>query len=163
MNPSQHHDDRLFDDPAFINPALEAEWQAQEQAMRTERANGAGDDVRLQSYRAIARALREPLPDGLPADFAECMAQQVEAQAPQSAVFTTPFERITLGTMIALFGIAIGIAIALSASTTLQPVGEAVRQITHWVANPWLIALGVCLAVSTAMQQWMRTFAMRAV
>jgi hypothetical protein len=160
MIPSQPHD--KFDDPA-----LEREWQAQEQALRAEReqANGLHDDARLRSYRAIARALREPLPQALPADFAVQMARRVEAQAQESAdaSFATPFERIALGAMIALFGIAIGIAIAVSASTALQPIGDAIRQIVTWSANPWLVALGACLAVSSAGQRWIRAVSARAV
>lgn len=164
MNPSQRNDDPQIDDRAFGDPALEAEWQAQEQALRAERghADGAHDDARLRSYRAITRALREPLADALPADFAARMARRVESQAEDSPAVTTRFERIAIGTMIALFGIAIGIAVAMSASTVLQPVGDAVRQIVGWVANPWLVALGACLAVSSAVQRWTRALSAHA-
>lgn len=162
MNTSPPNDDRPFD-----KPALEDEWLAQERALRAERehADGARDDARLRSYRAIARALHEPLPHALPADFAAQVAQRVaesQIQQPAQTPFATPFERTVIGLMIALFGLAIGIAVALSAATVLQPLGDAVRQAVVWSSNPWLMALGVCLATSTALQRWQRTLSTRA-
>ena len=161
MNTSRPTDDRPFD-----HPALEDEWQAQERALRAERehADNAHDDARLRSYRAIARALREPLPDALPADFAAQVAQRAARQTQDSAdlMFATPFERFAIGLMIALFGLAIGTAVALSASTALQPVGDAVRQAVTWGSNPWLVALAVCLATSTALQRLARVLSPRA-
>ncbi len=155
MNPSRPTDDRPFADPA-----RESEWQAQEQALRAERehADGTHDDARQRSYRAIARALREPLSDALPADFATRVAQQAAARAQESAdaKFATPFERVAIGLAIAFFGLAIGAALALSASTVLQPIGEALRQIMLRGSNSWLIALAACLAVSSALQRWNR-------
>src|SRR5258708_11608256 len=142
MNTSHPTDDRPFD-----HPALEDEWRAQERALRAERecADNVHDDARMRSYRAIARTLRDPLSDALPADFAAQAAQRVAAQTRESAdtAFATPFERIAIGLMIALFGLAIGTAVALSASTALQPLGDAVRQAVTWGSNPWLVALGV--------------------
>ena len=51
----------------------EREWQAQERALQEERLHLTGDP-RLAAYRRIARALRQPLPDALPADFARRLA-----------------------------------------------------------------------------------------
>ena len=162
MNTSPPTDDRPFD-----QPALEDEWLAQERALRAERehADGAHDDARLHSYRTIARALHEPLPHALPADFVAQVAQRVAAtQIPQSAQtpFAAPFERIVIGLMIALFGLAIGTAVALSAATVLQPLGDTVRQAVVWGSNPWLMALAVCLATSTALQRLQRALSTHA-
>ena len=55
----------------------EREWQMQERALREERFGAAaGDDPGIAAYRHVARALREPLPDALPSDFAEAIAAQ---------------------------------------------------------------------------------------
>jgi len=159
VNPSHPIEDRPFDDPA-----LEREWRAQEDALRAERgqADPVHDDARRRSYRAVARVLREPLPDALPADFAAQLARHVMAEESADSAFATPFERITLGFMVALFGIAIGVAVAVSASATLQPVGDALHLIVSRGSNRWLVALGACLAVSSAMQRWTRSLAVRA-
>lgn len=158
MNPSHPTEDRPFDDSA-----LEREWRAQEEALRAERerADSAHDDARRRSYRAVARALREPLPDALPPDFAARLEQRVAQERADNA-FASPFERIALGLMIALFGIAIGIAVAVSAAATLQPVGDALHAIMSLGSNRWLVALGACVALSGAMQRLTRSLAVRA-
>ena len=62
----------------------EHEWLAQERALREERAGAiaAGDDALLARYRQVARALRRPLPDALPADFARSVAMRVAHAGP---------------------------------------------------------------------------------
>ena len=57
--------------PPF-DDAHEREWQAQEHALQAERLglDPAGDNARVRRYRLLARALRQPLPETLPGDFA---------------------------------------------------------------------------------------------
>ena len=71
--------------PPFDDAAREREWQAQEHALRAERLglDPAAGDARVRRYRLLARALREPMPDALPADFAQRMAAQVAAAPAQ--------------------------------------------------------------------------------
>ena len=53
----------------------EREWRLQERALREERlASADGGDDGIAAYRKVVRALREPLPDALPADFAANVA-----------------------------------------------------------------------------------------
>ena len=63
-------------------PFDEREWQLQERALREERDGAAGgDEPVLAQYRQVARALRAPLPDALPADFAALVAARAGARA----------------------------------------------------------------------------------
>jgi len=69
----------------FERSALdEREWQAQERARiaaRTGDGASLAQDPLAARYRRVADALRTPLPDALPADFAARMAQIVQAPA----------------------------------------------------------------------------------
>src|SRR6185503_17201786 len=69
--------------PPFDDPAREREWLAQERALDAERRGlaPAGDNARVRRYRLLARALREPMPVALPADFARRMAAQAAVPA----------------------------------------------------------------------------------
>ncbi|MGN6513854.1 MAG: hypothetical protein ACTHKZ_09855 [Lysobacteraceae bacterium] len=60
----------------------EHEWQLQERALREER-DGAprGEDPALAQYRQVARALRAPLAEALPAGFAAQVAARAQARA----------------------------------------------------------------------------------
>jgi hypothetical protein len=61
---------------------MEREWDAQERALRAERAGEREQgDVEVAEYRLVARALRTPPIDALPADFAARTAARVESQA----------------------------------------------------------------------------------
>jgi hypothetical protein len=74
------------DIPPFDDAAREREWLAQENAMRRERLHldPHGDDARTKRYRMLARALRQPLDENLPPDFARQLAAQVGAARPTS-------------------------------------------------------------------------------
>ena len=76
----------------FDDPAHEREWLAQESAMRRERLqlDPRNDDARTQRYRMLARSLRQPPEDGLPADFAQQMARQLGPV--RARRFDAPFE-----------------------------------------------------------------------
>lgn len=103
------------DIPPFDDHASEREWQAQERAMRAERLglDANRDDARVQRYRLITRALRQPPAEALPADFAQQMAAQV---APHAVSAETPRERRLEAT---LFTCVIGIFVIAGAATTV--------------------------------------------
>lgn len=139
--------------PPFDDAAREREWLAQESAMRRERLHldPAGDDARSRRYRLLARTLREPLPDGLPADFAIRMATRVAA-TPTS---TLRFEFVL---MIAL---AIALVIAATAVTAIYgsawlPSFSALLPAPQAPASGWLLTLAGCLGVSWLLGQWQR-------
>src|SRR5262245_10583179 len=55
----------------FDSQREQLEWDAQESAVRAERAGGAaGSDAAVAQYRVIAHALRTPQLDAIPRDFA---------------------------------------------------------------------------------------------
>lgn len=150
MNPTTHDDV-----PTFADPAHEREWLAQEQAMRRERLHldPAADDARAQRYRLLARALREPQPDGLPADFAQQLARQV-AGAPAKVV-DARFERaLTASLAIAMLLAAVVVSVlyggnwlaAISTSVPAPPPG----------ASRWLLAFGACVGMSWLFALWQR-------
>ena len=58
------------------------EWDAQEGAVRAERAgSAAGGDTGVAQYRVIARALRTPELDAIPRDFAAQAAARAQRDA----------------------------------------------------------------------------------
>ena len=147
---NQHIDDDI---PPFDDAACEREWLVQESAMRRERLHldPTGDDARSRRYRLLARALREPLPDGLPADF----AQQVATRAAASPKVVP---RIEVVLMIALF---VALVIAAGGATVIYgsawlPSFSAILPAPHAPASRWLLALAGCLGVSWLLGQWQR-------
>jgi hypothetical protein len=81
--PHGWHDDPPSNRPSWRSlDALrqEAEWQAQERALEQERRGVPLDaaDPRLAEYRLIARALRNPAMEPMPADLAAQIVQHVE-------------------------------------------------------------------------------------
>ncbi|MHB1057465.1 MAG: hypothetical protein ACYC0F_06250 [Rhodanobacter sp.] len=148
MNPN-------IDDPIlpFGDDASEREWLAQERAMRRERLHldSAGDDARSRRYRLLARALREPLPDALPADFAQHMAARVAGARPPAPRIR--FEFVLLFALGSALLIGAGTVTAMYGRAWLQPFRELLP------ASPaptlgWLLALGGCLAVSWLLGHW---------
>jgi len=66
----------------FDDEREQREWDAQESALRAERAKaGAGGDAAVAQYRLVARALRAPELDPIPSDFAARTAARAEREA----------------------------------------------------------------------------------
>lgn len=141
-----------IDDPIlpFDDDASEREWLAQERAMRRERLqlDPAGDDARGQRYRLLARALREPLPAALPADFAQRMAASVRPARPGIR-----FEFALLSVLAGTLVIGAGTVTAIYGRAWLQPFRELLPAFQAPTLG-WLLALGGCLAVSWLFGQW---------
>lgn len=151
---NQHTDDHL---PAFDDAAHEREWLAQERAMRRERLqlDSAGDDARSRRYRLLARALREPLPHALPADFAQQLAAQVATLPARQAPGGGSFESALALALAIVLAIAAAAVVALYGSTWL-PSFAALLPAPHAPATRWLLALGGCLGASWLLGQWQR-------
>jgi hypothetical protein len=151
---NQHTDDHL---PAFDNDAHEREWLAQERAMRRERLqlDPAGDDARSRRYRLLARALREPLPDALPADFAQHVAALATAAPARRAPGDGSFESALALALAIVLAIAAAAVVTLYGSTWL-PSFAALLPAPHAPATRWLLALGGCLGASWLLGQWQR-------
>ncbi len=150
----QHIDDHI---PPFDDAAHEREWLAQERAMQRERLqlDPAGDDARSRRYRLLARALREPLPDALPADFAQQLVARVAAAPARRTTSGARFEStLTLALATALV-VAAGVAVAIYGGAWL-PSFVTLLPTPHAPATHWLLALAGCLGASWLLGQWQR-------
>ncbi len=144
---NQHIDDI----PPFDDAASEREWLAQETAMRRERLHldPAGDDARSRRYRLLARALRDPLPDGLPADFAQQLAARVAA-----APGPTPRIEVVLVSALAIAMVVAAVAVTAIYGNAWLPSFSAILPAPQAPASRWLLALAGCLGVSWLLGQW---------
>lgn len=132
------------------------EWQAQERALQAERLHLGDADPRLGSYRAIARALRQPLAHGLPADFARQLAARL-GRAP----LDTRVEQGLLRALVALFGLS-GAVVAALYGQAWWPAILAVLPASSPNAMHWLLAVGACVAMSWAFEPLRRAGGTRA-
>jgi hypothetical protein len=120
--------------------ATEREWTLQEQALRAERLGlDPSRDAKLRSYRAVAHALRQPMQEDLPSDF----AAQVAARVLRTNTADTRLE-------LWLSGAFLGVLVAMLAGIVVQ-YSDALLQLgrstllTLGLLNPWLLALAGCL------------------
>ena len=140
--------------PPFDDPAREREWRAQERALDAERQgrDATDDDARVRRYRLLARTLREPIPDALPADFARQMAAQVATAPSRRQVAGMRIESTLADTLVVLLLVAGGVMLAIYGNTWLPAFHTLLP--TH--ATSWLLALGGCLGASWLFGQWQR-------
>ena len=123
-------------------PAMR-EWALQERALDAERrGEPAGADTRIDRYRAIARALREPVEPQLPPDFARRVARRVRDDAAASG----SAELRIATAMVAVLG-----AVALG---WLVRDGGAAFASLPVATNAWVLALGACVGTSALVQWW---------
>lgn len=116
---------------------MEREWTLQERAARAERLGlDENSDQALQRYRTVMRALRKPLDENLPADFASTVAVEARRRAAGDT-------RLELYLSWALLGVLVGMLI-----------GVAVRYASSWkpllplaLSQPWLLALAGVLVL----------------
>jgi hypothetical protein len=142
--------------PSF-DDAHEGEWQAQEHALQAERLglDPAGDDARVRRYRVLARTLRQPLPETLPADFAQRVAARAATLPAMSASAGSRFESILLILLAGIFVVAAGVVLARDEQTWLPAI-----RATLPAADPqglrWPLAVVGCLGLSWLLSQWQR-------
>jgi len=143
--------------PPFDDPAREREWLAQERALDAERRGlaPAGDNARVRRYRLLARALREPMPVALPADFARRMAAQTAAAPSRREVAGTRFESTLASTLVVMLLVAGGVVLAYYGSAWL-PAFRSLLPSSGTPATGWLLALGGCLVASWLLGLWQR-------
>jgi hypothetical protein len=146
---NQHFGPEKDDVPPFDDAAQEREWLAQEKALRRERLSldSAGDGERDRDYRAIARALRVPPAEGLPADFAARVAERVTASRGVS---------VESALMLALVGALAGAAGFVIATQGVEWARSfnAILLAREMPASVWLTALGGCLGATWLMERW---------
>ena len=135
----------------------EREWQAQERALQAER-NGAGsgaDDPLVARYRVLARALRQPLADAPPADFAAAVARRIAplAAAEATVVADGVLERVLTQALIAALGLSGGVVAVLYGRDWLASIAAA---LPDGDGGQWTLAIALCLGASWALEQWRR-------
>ncbi|RDS84720.1 hypothetical protein DWU98_01795 [Dyella monticola] len=112
--------------------AKEREWALQEQAFKAERlVLGAADNTKLERYRTVMRALRQPMDDELAPDFAHNVAASVMQCDDMKLELYASW--------------------ALLAVLAMMLLGVLVRYSAVWMrlaSNPWLVALAACVALS---------------
>ncbi|MGH8157110.1 MAG: hypothetical protein ACREPQ_03245 [Rhodanobacter sp.] len=141
--------------PSFGDPAREREWLAQEQAMRRERLHldPAHDDPRMRRYRLLARALREPLQDTLPVDFARHVAAQVNAQPIRQPLAGTRLELVLTFVLGIIFVLAAGTVTLIYGSAWLPSISAALPA-PDPSATRWLLAFAGCIGTSWLLGTW---------
>ena len=126
----------------------EREWRLQERALREERL-GSGDsgDAEVEAYRKLVRALREPLADGLPLEFAAnvaARAARLPARGEDRLEHWLLRGLVVLFVASALYFVAIEGGQWLRAGLSLLPATDAAA------TRNWGLALGACLFVTWA-------------
>jgi hypothetical protein len=141
--------------PPFDDAAREREWLAQEQAMRRERLHldPAQDDPRTRRYRLLARALREPLQDSLPADFAQQVATQVNARPIRQPLTGARLELILMFVLGIIFVLAAGAVTMIYGSAWLPSISAALPA-PDPSATRWLLAFAGCIGASWLLGTW---------
>ena len=143
-------------------PDHEREWQAQERALRDERAGCAtSDDPLLASYRTVARILRQPLPDALPADFARALAEHVVAQHGVAAhpPLDLRFEQVLMRSLVVVLALSAAVATALYGSVFLQALAVLMPASSSTVVLGWALALAGCVGLSWSVELLRRRIA----
>jgi len=141
--------------PPFDDAAREREWLAQERAMHEERLglDAVGDDARGRRYRMLARALREPLPDTVPVDFAQRVAAQVAAESARQRAPDIRFEFALMSVLAIALVLAAGVVAALYGREWLQSI-IAILPANNPLAARWLLAFAGCIGLSWLLAQW---------
>ena len=131
-----------------LNDAEQREWLAQERAWREERAGTApGEDPAAASYRTLMRALRAPLPDALPADFARSVAARVSKADAVDTRLEQRFQRLLL----AALAVAALAACLVYGDSWLRASVAALPLLDRATTVNWSAALAACLGLSWAM------------
>lgn len=135
-DPSQH------DQPSWV----QREWAAQERARQEEHLalDASASDPLVRRYRLAAHALRQPLPDALPPDFATQVAGSL-LHARQDAN-ETRLEQIMLIGLCGLLGIVALVILTSYAGAWLPAMRAALP-----AADPshrWLLIFAGCAGVS---------------
>jgi hypothetical protein len=139
------------------NPDHEREWQAQERALREVRAGCApSNDPLLASYRSVARALRQPLPDALPADFAQIVAKRAFAA---HTPLDLRFEQALMRNLVVVLALSAAVATALYGSVFLQALAALMPASSSTVAFGWALALAGCVGLSWSFELLRRRIA----
>ena len=137
-------------------PLGEREWDAQERALRAEAEGAAlGQDPLVARYRVVARALRQPMPPALPANFAQMLAARV-GRAP----LDTRVERTLTGALTVLLLASAAVVAALYGGEWLR-ASLALLPPVSASALDWLLAGVAGVATSWSLSALARRSALQ--
>jgi hypothetical protein len=128
----------------------EREWEAQESALRAERGGAApASDPAACEYRIIARALRTPPLDALPADFAARAAARAERE---SRIANENVEIWLERGLVALLLLAGAVALRVYGDESLFGLSFSLpERATFGIQNvlSWSLAIAACVGLSS--------------
>ena len=135
----------------FETERLEREWDAQERALRAERAGTAvTSDAAVAQYRLVARALRTPSLEALPNEF----AAQTAARAAREARLANESVEVWLGRgLVVLLLLAGAIALRVYGSESLFGLSFSVPERAAFGIQSvlsWSLAIAACVGLSSA-------------
>lgn len=146
------------EDPQAIDAC---EWEAQERALRDARAGVACQDPQAARYRAVVDALRQPLPDVLPPDFAARVAARAGAAPPRRAASVDArLEGLLVRGLTALLGLSGAVTAALYGQQWL-PAILAPLPLDSASALNWALALAACVGMNWLIEPLRRRAASR--
>jgi hypothetical protein len=135
----------------FDSEREQREWEAQESAMRGERAGSAASaDVAVEQYRVIARALRTPHIDAIPVDFA---AQTAARALREARIANETVEIWLVRGLVALLLLAGAVAIRIYGGESLLDFPFSVPDgATFGIQTvvSWSLAVAACIGISSA-------------
>ncbi|MUV12892.1 hypothetical protein [Noviluteimonas gilva] len=141
------------------NAIDEREWQAQERALRDARDGVPSTDPLALRYRKVTDALRAPLPDLLPADFASQVAQRAEANARAPEIVQSARSGVLEGKLlraaIGIFGLGSAVVVGVYGPEWIAPMA-AFLHLDSAVAVNWALALGACVGATWLTDQLRR-------
>lgn len=151
------NDDRNPGAPPFGDDAREREWLAQERAWQHERLglDAAGDDARVRRYRLLARALRQPLDETLPADFARQVAARIDARLRPAT--GARLESVLVFALAAVM-LAAAVVVTMRYGNHWLPSFNAVLPAPGSSTGSWVLALAACVGASVLLAPWQRRF-----
>ena len=126
------------------------EWEAQESGLRAERGGAhAGGDAAVSEYRIIARALRTPPLDALPADFA---ARTAARAARESRIANENVEVWLERGLVALLLLAGAVALRVYADESLFGLSFSLperAELGIQTVLSWSFAIAACVGLSS--------------
>jgi hypothetical protein len=134
----------------------EREWQAQERALHNERTgtDAAADDALVARYRTVARALRQPPPEGLPSNFAYEVARLAAVQPPPAEV-DSAVEQWLIRALVGALVLAGAVVAAIYGGQWLQATGSLLAETGGVGVGGWIVTLAVCFAITYGVD-WLR-------
>ena len=126
------------------------EWQAQENALRAERAGARAGDSDVAQYRLVARALRSPPLAPIPSDFAARVAASAERSARGANESVEMWLERGLVALLLLAGVA---ALIVYNGDWLRELSFSVPERAAFGIQTivsWSLAIAACVGISSA-------------